>query len=191
MEGAAEGAAHGGGVADEQQEGVGGGHDGLDALIDLVAHALGLVDDDEHVGAVETLELVCTVGGQPQRVAIGREFPSGVPHGASQLFRGWPVEPVNLPPEDVAHLAEGGRGGQDDGLLWVGVHEPEYGDGGAEALAQAVARLDGDAPAGGEGFQDLLLLVPQVHSEHVAGEGHGRLRRPRGVSVCTRVPCRV
>ena len=44
------------------------------------------------------------------------------------------VEVMDLAPEDVADLAEGGGGGEGDGGL-VGVEEPEEGDGGGEAFA--------------------------------------------------------
>ena len=62
MECPAEGAGGGGGVADEQQPGFGGGHHGVDGLVNLVAHALGLVHHDEHVWAVKPLEFVGGLG---------------------------------------------------------------------------------------------------------------------------------
>ena len=60
------------------------------------------------------------------------------------------------------------------------VHEPEQGDGGTEALAEAVAGLDGDAAMLGEGVQHLDLLGPQLHAQHLAGEGDGGGQRRAG-----------
>ena len=180
VEGSAERAGHGGGVADEEQQGVGGGHHGLDGLVDFLADALGFVDDDEYVGAVEALELVCAVGGEAEGVAVVGEVPAGVQHLAAEGLRGGTVEAANLPPEDVAHLPEGGRSAEGDGAAGVGVDEPEQGDGGAEALAKAVASLDGDAAMLGEGVEHLGLLGPQLDAEDLAGEGDGGGQRRTG-----------
>ena len=177
VEGAAEGPGHGGGVADEQQQGVGGGHDGFDGFVDFFADSFGLVHHDEHVGTVEALELVCAVGGEAEGVTVVGEVPAGVAHLAAEGSGGGTVKAAYLSPEDVAHLAEGGRGAEGDGLAGVGVNEPEQGHGGAEALAEAVARLDGDAAVLGQGGKHLRLLVPQVDAQHLAGEGDGGQER--------------
>ena len=84
---------------------------------------------------------------------------------------------MNLPPQDVAHLPEGGRGAEGNGGVLVGVDEPEDGHGGAEALAQPIAGLDRHPPVRGEGGQHLFLLGPQLYAQHLAGEGHGGEQR--------------
>ena len=58
------------------------------------------------------------------------------------------MQPAYLPPKDMAHLAKGGRGAEDDAGI-VELQEPEDGHGGAESLAQAIARLDGDSAVDG------------------------------------------
>ena len=177
VEGSAKGSGHSRGVADEQQQRVCRGHHRLDGLVDVVADALGLVHDDEHVGTVKALELVGAVGGQSHGVTVVGKLPAGVQHLAAQGLGGRAVEAAQLPPEYVAHLPEGGRGAEGDGGVLVNVHEPQQGHGGAEALAETVARLDGHPAVLGEGVQHLHLLGPQLHAQHLAGEGHGGGRR--------------
>ena len=172
VEGAAECAGVAGGVADEEELAVAGGHDGLDGVVDFFADALGLVDDDEHVGGVEALELVGLVGGEAEGKAVVGEFVAGGEHGASQKPGSGAVEAANLAPEDVADLAGGGGGGEDDGGGVAG-EEPEDGDGGGEAFAEAVASLDGDAAVLGEGFEDLFLPAPELDAEVSLGKGAG------------------
>ena len=129
---------------------------------------------------MEALELVSTVGRQPHGVALVGKLPASVQHLAAQGLGGRAVEAVQLPPQDVAHLPEGGRGAKGDGGVLVGVHEPQHRDGGAEALAQPIACLYRHAAMLGEGVQHLDLLGPQLHAQHLAGEGHWRGQRRAG-----------
>ena len=62
----------------------------------------------------------------------------------------------------------------------VRAEEPEDGDGGSEALADAVASLDGDAAVVAEGVEDFFLLAPEVDAQKVAGEADGVA--PEGVA---------
>ena len=148
-----------GGVAYEQQLAAARRHHGIDGLVDVLAHPLRLVDDDEHVGRVEALKLVHLVGRESKCKAVLVQFEAGLEHVASDVIRGGAMEAADLPPKDVPDLAGGGSGGEDGGGL-VGIEEPEDGDGGGEALAEAVAGLDGDTTVVANGAQDLLLLVP-------------------------------
>jgi hypothetical protein len=74
IKGSAEGAAHGGGVADEQQAAVLRGHHTFDGFVDLLFHPLGFIHHNEHVGAVETLKLFVAVGGQAQGIGASRQL---------------------------------------------------------------------------------------------------------------------
>ena len=55
----------------------------------------------------------------------------------------------------------------------VGTEKPEDRDGGGEALAEAVASLDGDAAVVTHGVEDLLLLVPELNAEGLMGKADG------------------
>ena len=149
------------GLPMREELGVGGGHDGFDGFVDGFGDAFGFVDDEEEVGGVEALELVGGVGGEAEGVAVGGEFPAGVVELAAEGFGVAAVEVMDLAPEDVADLAEGGGGGEGDGGL-VGVEEPEEGDGGGEAFAEAVAGFYGDALVVGDSVEDFFLLFPRA-----------------------------
>ena len=100
---------------------------------------------------MEALELIGAVGRQPHGIAVVGQLPAGVQHLAAEGFGDGAVQPVELPPQDMAHLPEGGRGAEGDGRFAVGVDEPEQGHRGAESLAETVAGLDRHPPSGGQG----------------------------------------
>ena len=176
VEGAAEGAGIAGGVADEEELAVAGGHYGVDGFVNGFGDAFGFVDDDEHVWGVEALELVGFVGGEAEGEAVACDLEAGVEHGPAEALGGCAVESADFAPEDVADLARGGGGGDDDGWGVAG-EEPEDGDGGGEAFAEAVAGFDGDAAVLGEGMEDFFLLAPELDAEDVAGEFAGERRQ--------------
>ena len=158
-----------GGVADEQQPRPVRGHHRLDSLVDGIADALGFVHHNQHVLAVEALELVGAVGGDAHGVPVVAQVPAGIQQLALQHVGRVAVQAVNLPPQDETHLPEGGRGAEDYGRV-VGVQEPQDGHRRTESLAQPVARLDGHAPVLGQGAQHLQLLVPQVNPQYLPGK---------------------
>ncbi len=172
VEGAAESTVVGGGIADEEKLDVAGGHDGFDGLEDGVGDAFGFVDDDEHVWGVEALKLVGLVGREADGEAVVVDVEAGMEELAAWAMDSTLVEAVNFAPEDVAHLAGGGCGGEDGGGL-VGGEEPEGSGGGSEALANAVAGLNGDAAVVAEGVEDFFLLVPKLDAKDVLGEADG------------------
>ena len=189
VERAAESSGRGGGISDEQEQRSGGGHYGFDGFVNFIAHALGFVDDDEHIGAVKALELAGAFGGQPQSVAVIGDFPPGIQHFAAQGRRRGAVKPAHLPPKDMAHLPESGRGAEGDGAILVRVNEPQHGDGGAKPFAQSVPGLNRHPAMLGQGFQDFHLLAPKLYAQDVPGESHrrrgcrpiGRGGRARGI----------
>ena len=171
VEGAVEGAGGGGGITDEEEFHVVGGHHGFDALVDGFGDAFGFVNDDQDIFAVEALESVEAGGGEAEGVAVFRQLPTGVQHPPAELIGGAAVQGVNLTPQHVSHLPEGGGSAQHDGGV-VGVEIPQDGDGGGEVLAEAVAGLHRHARLAGEGHQDLFLLAPQLHPQDFPGEPH-------------------
>ena len=189
VKGPVEPAGAGGRVSDEQQRRFRRGHHRLHRLVDGLGDPLGLVHHHQHVLAVEALELVGVVGRQPQGVAVLRQVPAGVQHPPAQHIRRAPVQPVNLPPQHVAHLPEGRRGAEHDGWV-VGVDIPQHGHRGGEVLAQAVARLHRHAPLALHRPQHLLLLVPQLHAQDVRREPH-RTAFAIASQGCRSLNCRV
>ena len=83
MEGAAECAGDAGGVTDEEKLAVACGHHGIDGFVDGLDNALGLVDDDEHVGGVEALKLVHLVGGEAEGKAVLLHLQACLEHPAA------------------------------------------------------------------------------------------------------------
>ena len=149
------------------------GHHGIDGFVDGLDNALGLVDDDEHVGGVEALELVHLVAGEAKGKAVMGQFQAGDQQLAAEGVSRGTVEAAYLLPEDVAHLSRRGRRGENGGRL-VRAEEPEDGDGGSEALADAVASLDCHAAVVAEGVEDLFLFGPEVDTEDDVGEADRR-----------------
>ena len=114
---------------------------------------------------MEALELFVAVRREAQgEPALGQLQPR-IQELASQVGTGGAgtgpvVVAVHLPPQDVAHLPEGGRRAQHHCGI-VAAEEPQDGRGGREALAQAVARLDGHPAVLPQRLQDLGLLAPE------------------------------
>ena len=166
-----EGSGHGGGVADHQHLGVGGGHRAHDGVVDEVVDSGGFIDDNEDVFVVESLESFGSVGGETECEAPVRELELGLGHASADEFAVVLVEVSDLAPKKVLDLALGRRGGDDDGLV-VG-HEPPYRrEGRGEGLARTVAGPDGDVLVESERVENLSLLVPRMHAETVFRESN-------------------
>ena len=88
---------------------------------------------------------------------------------AAQGVRRAAMQAVDQPPQHVTHLAESGRGAEDDGGV-VAVQVPQHRHGRGEVLAQAVARFDRHASLAHHRVQHVLLLGPQGHAQDVRGE---------------------
>ena len=185
VKGPPEYARRGGGIADEQQARLSGGHHRLDCLINPVADSLRFVHYNQHIGAVKALELVGGVGGQAHSVAVIGQFPTSIQQLALQDVRRPAVQAVNLPPQDMSHLAKGGSGTEDDGRV-VAVQEPQHRHRRAEPLAQPVPRLDRHSPVFRQSGQHLLLLGPQLHAQYLLSKLHG-IERWRWVGCRGRV----
>ena len=87
-----------GGVAYEEETGLGRSHNGFNGRIDFVADSLRLVNHDKHVGAVKPLELVCRLGGQSHGISVFGQLPAGIQHLASQNSSVGAVQAPDLPP---------------------------------------------------------------------------------------------
>ena len=86
----------GGRISDQQEQRPGGGHYRFDGFVNFIAHALGFVHHDKHIGAVKPLELAGAVRRQAQRVAVIGDFPPGIQHFPAQGRRGGAVKPGAL-----------------------------------------------------------------------------------------------
>ena len=159
------------GVANEQQPRVRRRHHAFNALVDGIRNALGLVHHHQNILAVETLKLIGARSGKTQGVAVIAQLPARVQQDAAESLRRPAVQSVNLPPENVANLAESRRRADDNGRA-AGVHKPQDRHRGSEILAQPVAGLDGHPRAPGQRAQRLLLLLPQSYAQNFSGKPH-------------------
>jgi len=93
---------------------------------------------------VETLEAFGVIGGEAKGVPLVAEAQFRVGEVAAERVGGLVDELMHRAPEDVADLALGGGGGEDDG---AGPGEAEPGDegGGKEGLARGMAGAYGDS----------------------------------------------
>ena len=165
-------AAGGSGVADEQQPRVAGGHHALNALVNGIGYALGLVHHHQNVLAVKPLKLVDAHRGKPQRVAILPQLPPGIQQDAAENISSPAVQSVNLPPEDVANLPKGRRRTDNNGRP-PGMQKPQDSHRGGKILAQPVPGLDGHPRTARQRAQRLLLLLPQANAQHLGGKPNG------------------
>jgi len=108
---------------------------------------------------VEALELVGSVGGQADGVAVIGKLPPSVQDLAAQNVRRPAVQTADLPPQYVPDLAKGWGDAEYDGGI-VAIKEPQDCYGGAVSFPQSVARLNRHPPVFKQRGKHLLLFAP-------------------------------
>ena len=177
MERVVEDAGQRGRVADEKHLRVVRSHRSFHGVENLRVHARRLVDHEEDVPLVETLEPLRLIRRESEREAAWAEFePRFRDFAADQL----PVSGVyvsNLSPQQFGHLPLRWRG-RDDHRIVVAEQPPYDGMCGDEGLAGAVARAHRHIAVFTHRLQNLPLLPPRLRSQPMPHETH-RVPAPR------------
>src|SRR4051812_495302 len=126
-------------VADQQATGARAGKNPIGGSEYLPADAGRFVYDEQQVAGVEPLKLIRLVGREPACVPLRPQL-QALRQAAPFELRSLDTIP-NLAPEDLADLAGGGSG-RDDDTVRAGVEKRDRNSGGNEALADPVTASD-------------------------------------------------